>query len=68
MIDFLKDLAHLVDPRWHEEFLKFVDSGDASDEFLDYLEDSEDCRKAMDMVFESQAQALAGMVKEIKNV
>lgn len=49
------------------EFLHFVDTGDASDEFLDFLERSPEAQKAADLVFEVQAEALLQMIEDIKD-
>jgi hypothetical protein len=47
----------LVDPKWREAFRKFVETGDGSQEFRDYLDNDQNCQKAIDMVFNEQAAA-----------
>jgi hypothetical protein len=39
-----------VPAKWHMEFFLLTEEGDASQEFLDFYETSEDCKKAFDLV------------------
>jgi hypothetical protein len=41
----------LVPRQWRGEFTRFVDEGEASAEFLAYLDQDGDCRQACEMVF-----------------
>ena len=54
----LSELLKMIDGNWHGEFVRFVQEGEASDDFLAYLDANRDCQKAVDMAFEAQARGL----------
>lgn len=58
-------LLKLVAPEWHQDFLKFVESGEASEEFVYYLYRDKQCQKAVGMVFEEQSRRLERMANEL---
>ena len=39
-----------IPQEWHAEFITFIDTGEASKEFLAYLENSKECSDACEMV------------------
>jgi len=45
----MNELLKLIKPRWHAEFQHFIRSGDASDEFLRYLEGDADAKRAVNL-------------------
>ena len=47
-----------VDERWAGEFAKFIETGDASDEFFAYLDENEACQKAVDLALKKKSQGL----------
>lgn len=47
-----------IDERWAGEFAKFIDTGDASDEFFAYLDHNEACQKAVDLALKKKSQGL----------
>jgi hypothetical protein len=60
-------LLKLINPKWHNDFLSFVKSGDASEAFLRYLEKDNDAQKAAEMAFEAQVETFekfAGALKD----
>lgn len=61
----LGQLLQLVKPQWHKDFLRFIDTGEASDTFLAYLNQDEHGQKAVEMAFDAQANAFEGLAKEL---
>src|SRR5262245_40804833 len=54
----IAEAVKLVDPKWQAEFRKFVDSGDASDGFFEFLDTNKACQKAVDMVLKRKSEGL----------
>jgi hypothetical protein len=61
----LDQLLQLVKPQWHKDFLRFIDTGEASANFLAYLNQDEYGQKAVEMAFDAQASAFEGLAKEL---
>lgn len=49
----------LVPREWRGEFTRFVDEGEASAEFLAYLDTSDDCQQAIETVLRADADTAA---------
>jgi hypothetical protein len=64
----LETVVEQIKPEWRNEFRRFVDSGDASDEFLAYLDSSEEGKKAVEQAFNAQADALTGLADALRSV
>lgn len=62
----LEEVLQNVDPRWHEQFVRFVDSGEASDEFLQFLDTDEPCQQAVETAFQVQAAGVAKAVAALR--
>ena len=62
----LDDLLQNVESRWHEYFLRFIETGEAGDEFLDYLNRDKGGQQAVEMAFNAQAAAFEGLAEELK--
>lgn len=56
----------LVEPAYKEDFQKFVETGEASEEFLDYLEKDQQAQEAVDIVFDRQAKAFENFAKMLR--
>jgi hypothetical protein len=54
----LTDALKLVEPKWAGVFKRFVQTGDASDEFFAFLDSSANCQRAVDMVLERKSRGL----------
>src|SRR5262249_39062139 len=50
---------------WRDAFLKFTETGQASPEFLQYLEGDANAQKAVELAFEQQAQAFEDVAKDL---
>ena len=61
----LNQLLELVKPEWHKAFLRFIDTGEAEETFLNYLNQDEHGQKAVEMAFDAQASAFEGLAKEL---
>jgi hypothetical protein len=59
-------LLDLVKPEWRQAFLQFVQTGDADEKFLDYLNGDEKGRQAVEEAFSQQAKAFEGLAAELK--
>jgi hypothetical protein len=64
----LESVLQQIKPQWREEFRRFVDTGDASDEFLAYLDNSEEGKHAVELAFNAQADALTGLADALKSL
>jgi len=62
----LENALAQVDPRWHKEFLSFIDTGEAPEEFLTYLDHDKNGQAAVEMAFNAQADAFHGLAEELK--
>jgi len=60
-----KELLKLVEPRWHQEFLRFIDSGDASEGFLAYVDGDADAQIAVEKAFDAQAKAFEELASSL---
>lgn len=50
-------LLSQLDPRWHEPFLRFIETGEAGPEFLAFMDENRDCQRAVEAAFNDQALA-----------
>jgi hypothetical protein len=64
----LESLVQQIKPRWRDEFRHFVDTGNASDDFLAYLDNSVEGKQAVEAAFNAQADALKGIAEALKNI
>lgn len=63
-------MLDLVPLRWWTEFKRFVQEGEASNEFLEFYETSEACQKAFDLVLRQDPvmKALLAVLGECPDV
>ena len=64
--EYLQDLMDNVDTRWHSEFVCFVETGEANDAFLAYLDENESAQMAVEGAFKRQAAKFEELATEIK--
>jgi hypothetical protein len=62
----LEKLLGNIDRRWHSEFLHFIETGEAGDDFLQYLNHDKGGQEAVEMAFNAQAAAFEGLAEELK--
>src|SRR5579864_711425 len=62
----LEDLLKNIAPQWQKEFLRFVETGEASDPFLEYLNEDKGGQAAVEMAFDAQVKAFEGLAEELK--
>ena len=55
-----------IDSRWHEDIIRFIDSGDASEEFLLFLDGNVPCQNVIEMAFTLVSQDIATTAKQLK--
>jgi U3 small nucleolar RNA-associated protein 14 len=58
-------LLQLVEPRWHGDFQTFIETGEAPDEFLVFLNQDKNAQKAVDIAFNAQAAAFENFAKAL---
>ena len=58
-------LTH-VQPEWKGEFLRFVETGEAGEGFLAYLDQDASAQHAVEMAFDAQANAFENLAGELK--
>lgn len=63
----LDELAKLVNPHWQGAFLRFIESGEAEEDFLAYLDQDEDCQKAVDLAFTAQAATFEDFARALSS-
>ena len=52
-----QEASWLIEKKWRSDFLKFVETGEASNEFLDYLDSDSDAQRAVGLVMTAQVRA-----------
>jgi hypothetical protein len=55
-----------LQPRWHEDFSRFIETGEASEEFLNFLDHDEPCQKAVKAAFTKQAKAFENLARALR--
>ncbi len=65
-IPFDDSTGALVHPQWRDEFLRFVETGNASAAFMDYLDANEGCQRAVDSIIDQQARSLQDMLRPLR--
>ncbi|MBI5066372.1 hypothetical protein HZA97_09135 [Candidatus Woesearchaeota archaeon] len=60
------DAIKLIEPKYHADFAKFVENGEANKEFLEYLDSNENAQKAVDILFETTAIGLEEIGKIVQ--
>jgi hypothetical protein len=58
----MEELQELVAPEWRDAYRTFVETGEASDAFLEYLDGDASCQNAVDEAFKAQAAAFQDVV------
>ena len=48
-----RDALNLVPMMWIPEFTRFVEEGEASDEFMDFFRDDANCQRAFETILKS---------------
>lgn len=61
----IESLLERVPARYRAEFSRFLDSGEASPEFLAFLDSDSDCQKLVDLAMTQQASELRGFVQAL---
>ena len=56
----LDEALQLVDPDWHEEFIRYVTTGDASEDFLRYRSEDPSCDRAVSLVLQRMMDEALG--------
>ena len=64
--DYLKDLMDNIDIRWYSEFVCFVETGEANEAFLAYLDENESAQMAVEGAFKRQAAKFEELAMELK--
>ncbi len=62
----LETLLTHIQPQWKGEFIRFVETGEASEGFLDYLDQDPNAQQSVEMAFKAQASAFENLAEELK--
>lgn len=62
----LETILTRIQPQWKGEFVRFVETGEAGEGFLKYLDDDSDAQQAVEMAFQAQASAFENLAEELK--
>jgi hypothetical protein len=60
---FFSDLLPQIEPKWHEAFVRFIETGEASEGFLTYLNSDQNCQKAMERLLAAHVKTLMPFVQ-----
>lgn len=66
MVPVPENILSLVHPEFRDEFLHFLQTGEASPAFLGYLDGDENCQLAMERVFAEKAAPIRAGVEEMR--
>jgi hypothetical protein len=64
----LEEILGHIPSRWQGEFVEFVQSGEASDRFLAFLDSSDEAQAAVEQAFTAQASTLEGFAKKLQQL
>lgn len=67
MEDVAISVMQLVAPRFRAEFLQFIEAGEASAEFLAYLDRDEDCQDAIELALAEQTDVIREAIDLIRH-
>jgi hypothetical protein len=59
------DLLTKVPKQWHEQFIHFVSSGDASNDFLAFLDKDKPTQEAVEMAFSAQVRSFEKFARHL---
>lgn len=62
------ELLKNVDPKWHKELLVFVETGEATEEFMKNLDQDKACQEAVELAFDHHAAEFDSTVEELRRV
>lgn len=62
----LETLLENVKPQWKNEFVRFVETGEAGEGFLTYLNQDSNAQQAVETAFQAQASAFENLAEELK--
>jgi hypothetical protein len=63
----LATLLGNIDENWRRDFITFVQTGDASEKFLTYLDNDPQAQAAVEQAFTEQARAFEGLAQLVKS-
>jgi hypothetical protein len=52
------DLLPQIDPKWHGAFVRFIETGDATEDFRAYLNSDKSCQNAMEQLLAAHVKTL----------
>ena len=64
--EYLRKLLTNIEPQWHAEFEHFVETGEANDAFLAYLDQNETAQMAVEGAFKQQAAKFEELAEALK--
>ena len=62
----LEDLAVRMAPEWRNPFVRFIETGEAEEAFLDHLDRDKATQEAVELAFSAQSQALEGLAHALR--
>lgn len=62
---FYEETLRGIEPKYHSQFIMLGETGKATQEFLDYIENNEQAQKACEKIMEVQANSLRGVAKAL---
>ena len=64
----IEEIASQVDDKWRDSFLKFVESGEADEDFLDYIDANIAIQTVIDDAFRVQAESIDELTSELAEI
>lgn len=62
------DLATRIPSKWRDQFRLFVETGEASEEFLDFLDANPDCQEIVEAAFAEQAKTFQAFAAQLQRL
>jgi hypothetical protein len=66
MLMIPKHLLDSIDVRWHNDLLQFIDSGDASLDFLEFLDRDPQCQQVVEVAFALLSQDIQAVADDLR--
>lgn len=62
----IEDLTVMVAPEWRNAFVRFIETGEAEEAFLDHIDRDKPTQEAVELAFSAQSQALEGLAHALR--
>lgn len=64
----MNDVLRRLDPKWHNDLLRLIETGDTSEAFLAYLESDQSSEEVVDVAFRLQSERVRGVAESLASM